>query len=70
MSKPDTIKAHITRAELEALCSLRMAADPAPVDDADNDLIGDFLDRAAAEFGYTNWVQAANASNPHGGPQE
>lgn len=62
MNLADSIRLHINRSELEALCYLRMAADPTPIMEVEiNDQIGDVLDRAAAEFGYTDWVQAYQA---------
>lgn len=61
MNLADSIKLHINRSELESLCALRMAADPSPVDNIINDQIADVLDRAAAEFGYVSWVEAAHS---------
>ena len=43
--------------ELRELLVLRMCADPMPTN-INQDLLDDFLDRASAELGFTNWLDA------------
>lgn len=60
MSK-QTAMVRIEQAELGTLCKLAMINDNEIDNKAhgiDHDMLTNFLDRAAAELGYINWVDA------------
>lgn len=57
----DTAMVHLTRGQLVALCIMRMGA-PTTDDPGFYDMVDEFLDRAAAEIGFTDWVGAFRSS--------
>ena len=53
----DSYRVLIHKSELRELVVMRAQSDP-PQGDINYDLLDDYLDRAAAELGFTGWVDA------------
>jgi hypothetical protein len=53
----DSTMVFLTREELGYMLQLRMVADPMP-HTVNVDVLDAFLDRAAAELGFTDWLDA------------
>lgn len=50
----------VTKQELAALLSLRMASDPMPIVEPEVELVDKALDRFSQQLGADNWIDAAH----------